>query len=121
MRLSAKHYLSGLAVLALALPVCARTYATGLQLDHPATISGKQLGPGAYELKIANGQNQLSVVDADGITVAEVPCHWIQLPKKSSESDVVMVKRQIVQVDIDGLAQAVQVNGNGSDESVKVE
>jgi hypothetical protein len=109
MRLSAKHYLSGLAVLALALPVWARTYSTELTLSNPATISGKQLAPGDYQLKIKDGQNQLLVEDGDGDTVAKVPCHWIQLPSKSDETAVVMNQRRIIQVDFDGKTAAVKI------------
>jgi hypothetical protein len=108
MRKHVKRYLSGLALLVLALPVWAHTYSVPVTLDDAVTISGKQLGPGQYQLQVKDGENQLRVVHEDK-TVAEVPCEWIQLPKKSNQSDVILREKQIVQVDFEGKTMAIEV------------
>ncbi|MGH9772527.1 MAG: hypothetical protein ACRD4Q_12655 [Candidatus Acidiferrales bacterium] len=106
-----KLYLGGLAILLLALPGWARPSRTDTaQWDilQSATIGNTQLKPGNYQLKAQETANTLDVV-RDGKVVAQAPCHWIQLPKKAQDTEVVMNKNQVVQVQFEGKTEAIQL------------
>jgi len=76
------------ALLLVALPVwAAHTYTTEFDVIRPTTIGNTELKPGNYVIKVQDGQSQLQVLH-DGKMVAEVPCHWIQLPTKAAVSEV---------------------------------
>ncbi len=107
MHIRAKHYLAGVAVVFLALPLWSHTESAQVDIDHPVTISGTQLQPGQYELRVKDYANQ-AVVTKDGNVVAQVPCHWIQLPKEPQYSQVMFTKNQITEVDFGGKTQAVE-------------
>jgi hypothetical protein len=110
MRICVGRFVTGLAILALAAPIWARprTESTPLDLAPPAGWAGTQLKPGSYQLQAVQDQNQIKVV-RDGKVVAQVPCQWIQLPKKAEFSEVIMTKNQITQIDFGGKTAAVQV------------
>lgn len=67
--------------------------------------------PGDYELKVQNNARDLSV-SREGKVVAQVPVHWIQLPKKPNATEVDLTKNQVTEVDFAGTTQAVQVRAN---------
>jgi hypothetical protein len=96
--------------LGLALPVWARTDSADLTVIQPTTIGTTQLKPGDYKVEVADNATQLRVVDQqNGKTVAEVPCQWIQLQKKPTQSEVVTNNNQVIEVDFGGKTQAVKV------------
>jgi hypothetical protein len=110
MRIQARYYVTALALFGLALPVWAHTDTAHLSVTDPTMIGGTQLKAGDYRLEIKDNQTQMTVVDTTtGKTVAEVPCHWIQLPNKPDATDVVMRQNQVTEVDFGGKTQAVQV------------
>jgi hypothetical protein len=96
-----------LAVLALSAPAWARTKSVDLHLTENSTIGSTQLQPGEYQLKAEEGTSQISIV-RHGKVVAEVPCHWIQLPHKPEQSQVLFTSNQITEVDFGGDTQAAQ-------------
>jgi hypothetical protein len=61
-------------------------------------------------LKVKDNATQLEVTQ-NGKVVAEAPVKWIQLQKKPAETEVVMDKDRVVEVDLGGKTQALQVTG----------
>jgi hypothetical protein len=108
MRIHAKHFLTGIAVVALALPVGAQTRSTDLSIDHPETIGTTQLQPGDYELRVKADATQLDVV-RDGNVVAQVPCQWVQLPTKAAVTQIQANGDKITEIDFAGQTAAVQI------------
>jgi hypothetical protein len=107
MFIRAKHLVTGVAAIFLAFPVWAHTETTTVGISNPTAIAGTQLAPGEYEVKVQDAANQVSVI-RDGKVVAEVPCHWIQLPKKADSSEIILTKNQITQIDFRGKTEAIQ-------------
>jgi hypothetical protein len=107
MRFRLLQSLTILAVLALATPIWARTKSVDLRLTDPTTIGTSQLQPGEYQLKAEEGANQVTIL-RHGKVVAEVPCHWVQLQSKPSQSQVLFTSNQITEVDFGGDTQAAQ-------------
>jgi hypothetical protein len=112
MRLHFGHFTAGLAILALAAPVFARprTESIPFDLTQPATIAGTELKAGSYQIRAVENESKLDVLH-DGKVVAQVPCHWIQLPNKALNSEVVFNERQITEVDFGGKTEAIQIGG----------
>ena len=111
MRWSVKKYLGGLAILSLALPVWARPdkpYTAEWDISQATTIGNTQVKPGTYTVEAHANQNTLDVL-RDKKVVAQLPCHWIQLPQKASETEVETNNNQIVQVQFSGKTEAVSV------------
>jgi len=110
MHIRPKHCFTAFALLALALPVWARTDTAHLTVTQPTTIGTTQLKSGDYKIEVSPNATQLKVVDTDtGKTVAEVPCHWIQLQKKPNTTEVVTNNNQVTEIDFGGKTQAVKV------------
>jgi hypothetical protein len=109
MRIRAEHILTGLGLgfLFLALPVWAHTESTQIEISSPTVIAGTQLKPGDYELRVKDGAPEASIVQ-DGKVVAEVPCQWIQLPKKAESSQVLLSNDKITEIDFGGKTEALQ-------------
>ena len=97
------------AVLILALPVWARTDSALLSVSQPTTIGTKQLNPGDYQLRAEEGQPQVEVL-RDGKVLAQVPCTWIELPAKASNSEVITNNNQVNQVEFEGRTKAITIN-----------
>jgi hypothetical protein len=111
MRTHAKHYLTALSLVAfLALPVWAHTDSAQLTVINPTTIAGKQLKPGTYKLEVQPDQKELKVVNTESYkTVAEVPCHWVNLKNAPNNTEVMLRKNKITEVDFSGKMQAIRV------------
>jgi len=108
MRLRVKHYLTGLAAAAmLTAPVWAATKSVDLDVDHTVTIAGTQLAPGDYSIRVKEGAAQADVTQ-DGNVIATVPCQWIQLPQKSTYSEVQFNNNTVTEVDFNGKSEAVK-------------
>jgi hypothetical protein len=106
-----KSFLIAVAVLALSLPMWARTDSAQLVIDHPVTIGTQQLEPGTYDLKANDGENQISVVRADnGKTVASVPCQWVQLAQKPRQTEVLFNADRVVEIDFAGKTKGVAIH-----------
>jgi hypothetical protein len=84
-----------LALVALVIPAAARgnngnknksTVSATMDLLNPATLGGKQLKPGTYEVKADD--NKLTVMK-DGKTVAEAPLQWKDESGKSQYSAII--------------------------------
>jgi hypothetical protein len=110
MKLSFKNALGGLALMAMALPVWARTDSIHYVTTQPTTIGGFQLPEGSYNLKADDSTNQVTVQKADGTVVTQVPCKWIQLPQKADSSEVLSNQSQITELEFSGKTQAVTFN-----------
>jgi len=113
MRLTGKQYLGGLAILSLAVPIWARpestrTYTADWFVSQATKAGNTQINSGDYKLVAHTNENMLDVVQ-DGRVVAQVPCHWIQLPKKAANTEVSAENNQILQVEFAGKTEAVQV------------
>lgn len=113
MRLSAKQYLGALAILFLAIPIWARpdstrTYTANWSASQVTTIGHTQIKPGDYQLEAHENQNTLDIM-RNGKVVAQVPCHWTQLPMKAPNTEVDLNNNQIVRVEFAGNTEAVQV------------
>jgi hypothetical protein len=108
MDLRTKTSLTVVAVLALSLPIWARTDSAQLVIDHPVTIGTQQLEPGTYNIKANDGENQVNIVRADnGKTVASVPCEWVQLAQKPRETEVLFNADRVVEIDFGGKTKGV--------------
>jgi hypothetical protein len=109
MRIRTEHLLTalGLGFLFLALPVWAHTESTQMEISSPTMIAGTQLKPGDYEVRVKDGAPQASIVQ-DGQVVAEVPCQWIQLPRKAESSQVLLTNDKITEIDFGGKTEALQ-------------
>ena len=113
MRFKAKHYVGALAILVLAIPVWAgkdssRTDSAEFDTSQVTTIGKAELQPGHYKFEAKELQNQLEVLH-DGKVIATVPCHWIQLTKKSQNSELQSDKNRINEVEFQGRTEAVMV------------
>jgi len=110
MRWSAMKCLGGLAIVFLAMPVWARPdkpYTAQWQLSAATTIGNTQIKPGMYTVRAYAKQNTLEIL-RDNKVIAQLPCHWIQLPQKASETGVeTNANNQIVQVEFSGKTEAV--------------
>jgi hypothetical protein len=109
MRCSVKKFLGGLAILSLALPVWARPeklYTAEWDLNQATTIGNTQIEPGTYTVEAYANQNTLEIL-RDRKVIAQVPCHWIQLPQKASQTEVETNNNQIVQVQFSGKTEAI--------------
>jgi hypothetical protein len=108
MDLRTKTSLTLVAVLALSLPIWARTDSAQLVIDHPVTIGTQQLEPGTYNIKANDGENEVNIVRADnGKTIASVPCEWVQLAQKPRETEVLFNADRVVEIDFGGKTKGV--------------
>ncbi len=72
------------------------------------TIGNTQLQPGHYTLEAREDQSQLNVLK-NGKVIASVPCHWVQLQKKPSASEILSNNNQVNEVRFGGRTEAAQV------------
>ena len=108
MRLRVKHYLAALAVLALTVPVWARTYKAPLALSKNTTIGSAQLKPGSYELTADDTKNELNILQK-GKVIATVQGQWVRIPPTAQTAGVDTDNDKITQVRFSGSGQAFQL------------
>jgi hypothetical protein len=108
MRNFAKYATTMAAVAVLSLPVWARTQSATLIVEAPMQIGTTQLERGTYEIRASEGQDHVTVVK-DGKAVVEVPCQWIQLNKRASQSEIVTSENRVTEIDFGGKTEAVQI------------
>ncbi len=105
MRLNWQQALGGLALLAMALPVWAKTDTVQYTATQPTTIEGHKLAPGTYTLNASDTTNKV-VIQQNGSTVATLPCKWIQLPKKADRSEVLSNNSTVTELKFAGKTEA---------------
>ena len=108
MRFRVKHYIAGLAVLTLTMPVWARTYKESMTLDKNSTIGSAQLKPGTYQLTADDTKKELNILQ-NGKIIATVQGQWVKTPQKSEISGVVTDQDKITQVLFQGSDQEFQL------------
>ena len=108
MRIRMKHYLAGLAVLTLTMPVCARTYKESMTLDKNSTIGSAQLKPGTYQLTADDTKKELNILQK-GKIIATVQGEWVKIPQNAQGSGVDLYNDKITQVRFSGSDQAFQL------------
>jgi hypothetical protein len=79
-----------------------------LDVSQPTMVGTTQLQPGDYILKVEDNATQIQV-ERDGAVVAEVACHWTQLPQKPTTSQVLMTSDRVTEVDFRGKTEAVTI------------
>jgi hypothetical protein len=72
-------------------------------------IGDTQLQPGTYVLKVEDNGTQVQVVRGDGTVVANVACHWTQLPQKPAATQVLMTSDRVTEVDFRGKTETVTI------------
>jgi hypothetical protein len=108
MRFGMKHYLVGLAILTLSLPVWARTYKQSVEIKKDAMIGSTQLKPGSYSLMADDAKKELEIKQGSK-TVATVPGAWVKTPQKIRASSVDFDGDKITGVDFSGSEQVFQI------------
>jgi hypothetical protein len=107
MRFRVRHYLAGLALLTLTMPVWARTYKESLALDKNSTIGSAQLKPGSYEFTADDTKKELNIIQ-NGKIIATVQGQWIKIPQKAQAPIIDTDHDKITQVQFSGSDQAFQ-------------
>ena len=107
MRFRVKHYITGLAVLTLTMPVWARTYKESMTLDKNSTIGSAQLKPGSYQFTADDTKKELNILQ-NGKIIATVQGQWVKIPKKADIFAVDTTDDKITQVQFGGSDQAFQ-------------
>jgi hypothetical protein len=78
-----------------------------LQLDDRATVDGKTLTPGTYEVLIDG--NKVSF-ERDGKTVVTAPCQWETMPNKSEYNSTTLSATKVLQeLEFEGSNRALEV------------
>jgi hypothetical protein len=108
MRLRVRHYLAGLAVLTLTVPVWARTYKASLAVSNNTMIGTAELKPGSYEFTADDTKKELSILQK-GKIVATVQGQWVKIPQKARDSGFDSVGHTITEVRFSGSDQAFQL------------
>jgi hypothetical protein len=107
MRLHAKHYLTGMALLALAIPASARTLKQTLILTTSETIGSTQLKPATYDITADDTKMELNILQK-GKIIATIPGQWVKIPQKSVSSSVVSTGDKITEIQFGGSDQVFQ-------------
>jgi len=108
MHFHVRHYLAGFAVLALTIPVWARTFKQTLVLSTNKTIGNAQLKPGSYEFTADDTKMELNIL-RNGKIIATVQGQWVKTPQKTQASGLDSVQDKITQVRFHGSDQAFQL------------
>lgn len=75
-------------------------------------IADKDFTPGSYQLTAAESGTEMDVL-SNGKMVAQIPCHWIQLPQKAHDNAVFMdANDNVTQVQFEGRTAAINFVSN---------
>jgi hypothetical protein len=98
-----------LAALAVAAPAWARTDAATFDVTRPMTVAGTNvmLQPGHYEFRVKPEDTHLEILKGNKM-VADVPCQWVPLNSKATDTEVWSSNNQIQEIEIKGQNQAVR-------------
>jgi hypothetical protein len=110
MHIRAGYLWTALALFMFAVPVWAHTDTAQLSLTKKAEIGTTQLKPGDYTLEVNNNKTMIKVVNQNGNTVAEVPCHTVQINNKPTTNQVIMNGNQVTEIDFRGNTEAVRMS-----------
>lgn len=78
-----------------------------LELNNPATVDGKTLTPGTYEVMIDG--NKVSF-DRDGHTVVTAPCNWKAMQFKAPyDSTTISSNHAIKELQFEGSKEALEI------------
>jgi len=108
-----RTYLLTGAVLLIVLPMWAKPKAdrtdtaTWQPLD-TVMVGTTQIQPGDYTLRAQESGKLLEVLHA-GKVVAQVPCHWVELPKKAANTEVSTNNNKVTEVEFAGRTEALQI------------
>lgn len=84
-----------------------KTEKKSIQINDQATVDGKTLSPGKYEVLIEG--NKVSF-ERNGRTVVTAPCSWKTLPTKSQyDSTTFSTSRALQEIQFEGKDQALEV------------
>jgi hypothetical protein len=97
------------AILAMAAPAWAHTDTAILTFDKTAHVGSTMLDPGSYKVRAEENGKQLEF-ERDGKVIAQVPCHWIQLPSKSQNDEAVVDNDTVHEIHFGGRVAAVQID-----------
>lgn len=106
--------LCAVALLAIPLLASARPKSTNIQmekksidLDRTATLDGKTLAPGKYEVLIEGNTVNF---ERDGRIVATAPCDWKTMQYKSQfDSTTLSAKNVLQELEFEGSNQALEI------------
>ncbi len=109
MKIRYSDLLFAAAVLTMAAPAWAHTDTATLTFDKSVHIGSTMLDPGSYKVRGEENSAQLEV-ERNGKVIAQVPCHWIQLDKKSPGDEALLNNGTIQQIRFGGRLAAAQFN-----------
>ena len=95
------------AVLALTMPVFARTHKASLGISRNTTIGSVQLKPGSYLVTADDTKKELNILQ-NGKVIATVQGQWVKIPQKADALAVEISNDKITQVQFGGSDQAFQ-------------
>jgi len=95
-----------LAILALSMPVWAKTFKQSLDLSDSRTIGSTQLKPGSYEFTADDSKTELSILH-NGKVIATVQGQWVKTSDKTQGVDTTSDKITLVR--FHGSDQAFQL------------
>jgi hypothetical protein len=92
----------------MALPLCVSAATDSMHktvhLGGTATVAGKTLQEGDYDLVVTGHQAKFS---SKGKVVAEVPCTWKTLPAKAEHDEVLITSGAVSEIEFQGKTQAI--------------
>jgi hypothetical protein len=99
------------AVAALTIPSWASGHrdSTPWTVTQTATIGSTSVEPGDYQIHAQEQGNQLEVVKGTQV-VATVPCHWVHLNQKASQSEILMTSNNVQEIEFSGRTEAVKID-----------
>ena len=89
-------------------PKAERTDTATWQTAEAVMVGTTQIQPGEYTLRAEESGKMLEVLH-DGKVVAQIPCHWIELPKKAADTEVSTNGNKVTQVEFAGRTEALQI------------
>jgi hypothetical protein len=107
--LTSKKYIGVLASLLFATTLlAAHADSVTWNVSKSTMLGSTEVKPGQYEIRAEEGKDQLDVI-SKGKVVAQVPCHWIQLPSKANASLVEVDDGRVTQIEFGGKTSAVDL------------
>jgi hypothetical protein len=102
------RFITALVVTGLALPVwlpaATDSLHKAIHLGSNATVAGKPLQAGDYDLLVTGNQAKF---ESKGKVVAEVPCTWKTLPAKADHDVVLTSGAAVTEITFQGKMQAI--------------
>ena len=102
------RFLTALVATGMALPLWVSAATDSIHktvhLGATATVAGKTLQEGDYDLMVSGNQAKFS---SKGKVVAEVPCTWKTLPAKADHDEVLITSGAVSEIEFQGKTQAI--------------